>query len=107
MIERLKHLISLLLVFALLSPAIVKLEHHHNHKQCHAKTEKHLHNQQEKCLVCSFEFSVYSINQTEQHWINTNIIDGYIQSPYQFSSSKLSIYSFQLRGPPSFTNPTT
>jgi len=94
-------------VVALLSPSIVKLEHHHNIKQCHAKTEKHLHTQQKQCLVCSFEFSVYSISQTEQHWIKAETPDGYNQSPYQCCFSNSSKYSFLLRGPPSFTNPIT
>jgi hypothetical protein len=107
MIERIKHIISLLLVVALLSPSIVKLEHHHDINQCHAKTEKHLHTQQKVCLVCNFEFSVYSINQTEQYWAITDIFDGYILSPYQYYYSNSSKYSFLLRGPPSFKNPTT
>jgi hypothetical protein len=94
------------MVSALLLPSIVKLQHHHLHFECNAKNQKHLHAQREKCLECSFEFSVYAVAQTLQHTPITEVCDRYLPKPYRCSFDDASKFSFLLRGPPVFTNRT-
>ena len=101
---RLKHIISLFLAFALLAPNVVILEHHHDHFVCHAKNEKHFHVHHEKCLVCSFEFSLYSLGNKVAAPSKIDHNSGYnnnYRQDYFFSNSK---YSFLLRAPPTFTD---
>lgn len=57
---RIQSLISILLCFTLFAPSIVKLEHHHDHFECKAENEKHIHNLHHKCESCNFEFSFYA-----------------------------------------------
>ena len=97
-------IISLFLLVAFLTPSIVKIEHHHEHHICNAKSQKHLHVYHDSCKVCNFEFSVFSSNllniklEKEKHLANYS--NNY---SFQFNSTH-SDYSFLLRGPPVFTN---
>ena len=72
MTKKLKHIISILLVFIFLTPMTVKLFdglfHHHDHIICTAKNEKHFHEHHEKCPIPSFELSLFSV---EKHIQNT------------------------------------
>jgi hypothetical protein len=61
MLRKIKNSISVLVVLALLTPPLVRLEHHHEPFFCNAKQEKHFHTYHEKCLVCNFEFSAFSV----------------------------------------------
>jgi hypothetical protein len=100
MINKLKNIISILLLLALLMPAIVKLEHHHEHFVCKAKNEKHLHEEHENCAVCSFEFSVFASDVLNINFENEKPSDKYCNNYSSINYSSLSKYSFLLRAPP-------
>jgi hypothetical protein len=100
MIRKLNKISSLLLLAIFLLPTVVKLEHHHDHFHCNVKNEKHYHDYHDKCLICSFEFSIFisDINKivSEEEIPVSNYKENY-QSAYY---SNLSKYSFSLRAPP-------
>ena len=101
---KLRKIISVLMVVILLTPSIIKLEHHHSHFACHSKTEKHFHTIHEKCLLCSFEFSVYFLAKAKLHSKKTILKDGYNIRLYNSYYSDCSEYSFLLRAPPLLAN---
>ena len=100
MVVKIRKIVSLLMVFILLAPSIVILEHHHDHFVCHAKNEKHFHSFHEKCLICSFEFSVFSVSKVEHLLTSVELIWGYFAPVYHFFYTDYSNYSFLLRAPP-------
>jgi hypothetical protein len=108
MTKKLKHIISISLVFIFLTPMTVKFFdgffHHHDHFGCTAKNEKHFHEHHEKCPIPSFELSFFStekqIQTTQKHYFCLEINDIY-NFVYCCNNSK---YSFLLRAPPVFTN---
>jgi ribosomal protein L37E len=90
----------ILMVAILLLPSIVKLEHHHDHFVCKAKTEKHYHNHHEKCQVCSFEFSSF---MSEAFFVlpAKQVSFGVFTSNYKAGNfSNTFDYTFLLRAPP-------
>jgi len=95
-----RHISSALLVLLFMTPTVVKLEHHHEHFVCHARGEKHLHEQHEQCAVCNFEFSLFEDSPNN---IFTCKSQSYLP---EYNSSCVSVarqtprYSFQLRAPP-------
>lgn len=100
MVKLLKNSISILMVGVLLLPQIVKLEHHHDHFVCNAKTEKHFHDHHEKCQVCSFEFSVF-LTEDSSLLPEKPITQSAFNNPFGINTFSNSFaYSFQLRGPP-------
>ena len=104
MTKKLQHFISVLLVFVLLTPMIVKLfdsrYHHHDHFICTAKNERHLHEYHDRCAITGFEFSLNSLNKiipvTQKTYYFELLLTNYISLPC-CSNSK---YSFSLRAPP-------
>jgi hypothetical protein len=104
MILRLKHIISLFLVFQLLAPTVIKLEHHHEQFSCNAKHEKHFHTCHKKCLICSFEFSIFSLCKSAVTVLKADYKASYNENLFQSYFSDSSNYSFLLRAPPLFTN---
>ena len=100
MIMRFKKAASLLLLLIFLLPSIVKLEHHHEHFECKVKNEKHYHSLHERCVICSFEFSVFLSESVNINLLNTNHTDSYYNSYVSQHFSNLSQFSFSLRGPP-------
>jgi len=95
-----RKIVSILMLVAFLMPSIVKVEHHHQHLICKAKNEKHLHVYQDKCEVCSFEFSVFASETLLVDLQNDKPLACYIdnyRSKYHFTYPK---FSFQLRAPP-------
>lgn len=91
---------SIYLVLCLLSPSLLKLEHHHDHFVCHAKQEKHIHNNHPKCEVCNFEFSFFADQNTI---ISFKSQPFYIVKTFeiqQIVDLPDPIYTFLLRAPP-------
>ena len=101
MIQKFKNIISLLLVLLLLTPSIVKFEHHHSTFECKAKNENHIHTVHEKCLICSFELSFFSTNTIDLFAKNAVPFIKLKTSFYNFCFSNIPKYSFSLRAPPS------
>jgi len=100
MVVKFRNSIAILMVGLLLLPSIVKLEHHHDHFVCHAKNEKHFQEHHEKCQICNFEFSVFSVSKIEFFHTTDELIGIYIAPCYKFFYSDWSKYSFLLRAPP-------
>lgn len=93
-------IVSLFLLVAFLTPSIVKMEHHHEHHICNAKSQKHLHVYHDSCKVCNFEFSVFSDDNFKVKFKNDRPVDCYsnhYQSANIYTRAK---HSFQLRAPP-------
>jgi len=104
MIKKLKNIFSLLLVVVLFAPSIVKLDHHHEKYFCNAQNEKHFHSAHEKCIACSFEFSVFLTEKNNIVQAKNELVDSYKDFFKSSQCNNLSNYSFKLRGPPNFTN---
>jgi len=95
-----KNIVSLLFLLAFLLPSVVKLEHHHQHFECKAKSEKHFHEFHEKCSICSFEFTVFLSDTENVDLQKENPIDRYANKYISHYNHNLSQYSFLLRAPP-------
>ena len=93
-----------MMVLILLTPSIVKLEHHHEHFFCHATTEKHLHNYHEICPICNFEFSIVLFSKAIISFTKLELVAIYINRYTGGHFTNRPQYSFLLRAPPSFTN---
>lgn len=104
MTKKLKHIISISLVFIFLMPMTIKLLdsqfHHHDHFICTAKSEHHFHKYHDKCPILGFEFFLYTINkrvlETQKIFYFDKLFVLFF-SIYCYSKSK---YSFSLRAPP-------
>lgn len=100
MIRTFKNIAFLLLLLVFLLPSIVKLEHHHQHFECKAKNEKHLHVFHEKCAVCNFEFSIFSSDVEYIVLKKEQPLTEYCNNYSSVNYSAFSEYSFLLRAPP-------
>jgi len=98
--RKFKNIVSLLFLIAFLLPSIVKLEHHHQHFECNAKSEKHFHELHEKCSICNFEFTVFLSDIENVDLQKENPIDHYSNNYISLPNYNLSQYSFLLRAPP-------
>ncbi len=101
---KLKNTTSLLMVLIMLAPSVAKLGHHHEHFICKSAHEKQLHSYHEKCLVCSFEFSTFSLCKTIHASVNTAYKKPNNSNFYQEFIFSCSIYLFLLRSPPLFSS---
>lgn len=106
MILRHKHIrqvFSLMMVFMLMMPSLVKIDHHHEEFVCNAQDEKHLHEHHDECAICHFEFSLF--NKPDDVLLSAKEIAlcqpafGHYESFVSSSSS----FTFYLRGPPAKT----
>lgn len=100
MVRKYKNINSLLLLLVFILPLIIKLKHHHEHFICKAKNEKHFHILHEKCVICSFEFSIFSSDIKNIDLQNDQPIDKYSNNYRSFNYSIFSKYFFLLRAPP-------
>lgn len=103
-ISKLKKIISISLVFILLTPMTIKLLdelfHHHDHLIFTAKNEKDFHKHHKKCPILNFELLLYSV---EKQNTTTQKYNFYIKQNDKFNSEYCcnnSKYSFLLRAPP-------
>jgi hypothetical protein len=95
-----KNIISLLLLLVFLLPSIVKLEHHHQHNFFQPQNVKQFRVYQDKCEICSFEFSVF-LSAIENIELQNDLpVDHYSNHYKSLSICNLSQYSFALRAPP-------
>jgi hypothetical protein len=102
MTQKLKNIVSALVVVMLFLPSIVKLEHHHIHFDYPLKSGMLIHHAYEKCAACDFEYSVF-LSETIDIIISKAIyIDSYRVDYTPSYYSDLSKYSFSLRAPPAF-----
>jgi hypothetical protein len=99
-IGKFKNIVSLFLLLVFVFPSIVQLEHHHEHFICKAKNEQHLHEYHEKCLVCNFEFSIFSADHENIVIKNEQPEDKYFNNYRLVHYTNYSKYSFTLRAPP-------
>jgi hypothetical protein len=101
MIRKYKYIISLLLLIVFAFPSIVKLEHNHTYSGLSSNNEKGFSLIREKCVICSFEFSVFITNIVAIDIQKENPSDNYFISYNSLDNSKLSKFNFLLRAPPS------
>jgi len=99
--ENLKNISSFLLLFIFLFPTIVKFEHKHEYFVCRAESEQHLHILQEKCNICTFEFSVFSYVENVVHLENPKHVVCFFNHYKSSNYSSLPEQFFLLRAPPS------
>jgi hypothetical protein len=86
------------MVFAF--PSIVKHEHHNTHCGLSSNNEKGFSFVREKCVICSFEFSVFLTNIAAIDLQKENPSDNYFISYNSRNNSNLSSFNFLLRAPP-------
>jgi len=100
MIKWFKNSMAIFMVAILLLPPLVKLEHHHDHFVCKAKTEKHFHDHHDKCQICSFEFSVF-MSEAFFSLPENQISFSVYSNDYKVDNfSTTPDYTFLLRAPP-------
>lgn len=96
----LRNLTSLLLLMALMGPSVVKLNHHHDHLICKDQHEVYFDSFHEKCIVCEFEFSVFTANpdcvKLLKYEHQDSYRDTYLRNSFSFDSQVF----FSLRAPP-------
>jgi len=98
-------ILTLALVFALLTPTAIKFVHifnHHKHEICHDENQTHLHTYYADCsfhkfkLTPSYTIPVFSVEFfTPEHSHETTV------DPYLFLAEFQQLH-FSLRGPPQF-----
>jgi hypothetical protein len=104
MTKKLKHIISISLVFVFLTPMTVKLLdsrfHHHYHFICTAKNEHHFHEYHDKCSIPGFEFFLYTLNKIVLETQKTFYFEKLLINYFSIRCCSESKYSFSLRAPP-------
>jgi hypothetical protein len=100
MLNKLRKIGSILLIAVLLTPSIAKLEHHHDGFVCQAKHEKHYHTHHQKCWVCAFEFSLFSLTAKTVVAPPISYPAAVNDGERLFKFNSTSSYSFLLRAPP-------
>ncbi|NCT61258.1 MAG: hypothetical protein COZ16_07700 [Flavobacteriaceae bacterium CG_4_10_14_3_um_filter_31_253] len=97
---------SAFLIFALLVPFALKLEHifeNHKHSVCTSKVENHIHQLNDDCDFLNY--TITSFNYTQNFVNETFIVNSFPEKNYNdsiafFSSQKATS---SLRGPPSLS----
>jgi len=102
--DKFKYAFSLVLVFTLLAPSVVRLGHHHDHFVCKARHEKHFHDQIVKCEVCAFQFSWFSHPKLFYVIFSDFLFGKKTPGCIEQLSPKNSIYAYFLRAPPFICN---
>jgi len=100
MTRKFKNITSLGLLLVFLMPSIVKLEHHHEHEICGDNTGDHRAFFHEKCLTCSFEFSVFTEDIEKFDFRKEDQSTPYCNNYQSVFFSNLPHFSFLLRAPP-------
>ena len=100
MSQKVRNIILILMVLILFMPSISKLTHHHKSFVYNKKTEKNIFVLQEKCAVCSFEFSFFLSEKINQDFAKVVFSDNNKSCFNIYHNSNLSKYSFLLRAPP-------
>ncbi len=100
MVKKFKATFAYFLLALFLLPATVKFGHHHNHFEFRDTSDFQFQKSQDKCSICTFEFTVFLADAVLPDLPGERPTDFYFNhynSQYNFS---LSHYSFSLRAPP-------
>jgi hypothetical protein len=107
MAKRIKYnkvLLFMSMAFLLLLPLVIKANHHVDDTICREKKVLHFHSVHLNCLVCKFDYPVFSnepVNEKSPKQTFSELYTGdCCSSVYQLPLK----HSFLLRAPPSFTN---
>lgn len=97
---------SAILIFALLVPFAVKLEHifeNHKHSHCTSKIENHIHQLNDDCDFLNF--TINSFNYADNFVYETFSETSFTKKNYTYSIAFISSQkaTFFLRGPPSLS----
>lgn len=101
-----KHIIAKLLLVIFLVPIVAKigdsLFHEHQYVICFAKTEKHLHKYKKDCVISTFTFSTFLVNNVFYKLTFYAKISSFLSSFYTKKHLQFTHYLFLLRAPPTF-----
>jgi hypothetical protein len=100
MIRKFSNITSSLLLLVFLLPSIVKLEHHHKHYISETPTDNHNLAFTDKCIICSFEFSVFLPDFGYVDLLKEKPLINYYNNYDSVYHSNFSQLSFLLRAPP-------
>ena len=100
MMRQYKGFFSLSLVLIFLFPTFVKLEHHHEHVDCHAEHAEHPQEHHENCADCQFHFSYFEASASGITFAKESPTDTYLTIYPNRKCLSVSAYSFLLRAPP-------
>jgi hypothetical protein len=98
--------ISIALLFALLLPFAVKLEHifeDHEHSVCNSKIENHIHQLNDDCDFLNY--NINSFNYSNNFVYEVVEIPTFLEKNYIYNVAFIASHkaTFFLRGPPSLT----
>ena len=102
MIRKFKHTVSLLLLLVFVLPSVVKPIHHHDHLLLKTKSGIHFSKIQNTCVICSFEFSLFSNDRKDIELRKVTPLLNFEIDYHSVYYPNQSQFSFSLRAPPSF-----
>jgi hypothetical protein len=89
------------MLWVFILPIAIKSVHFHDQIFiCKALTEKNFHEQHKKCLICDYEFSVFSNNFKDNQIQKDIFIDCYYNNYVSVFVPKQYLNSVSLRAPP-------
>jgi hypothetical protein len=100
MTGKFKHTTALTLLLVFLMPSLLKLEHHHDHEICDESIGGNMAFFHEKCLTCSFEFSVFTELTEKFDFRKEDQSTPYCKNYKSVTFSNLTHFLFLLRAPP-------
>lgn len=95
-----RHIIAWAFLLAFLLPSAIKMEHHHDRVAGRAESADRSAEFHEKCAVCDFEFSLFSVASSYIPQSVALILDGYVAKCIACIYVNPLEYSFSLRAPP-------
>lgn len=94
-----KNIVPYFLVFILLAPTAIKLEHRHSHN-CSQEENSGGKSFVEKCFICDFQYSVFISSDTQNNSLISCWTDHFINRYKSSCYPDNSKFSFLLRAPP-------
>jgi hypothetical protein len=91
---------ALLILFIFMVPTIIKDLHHHEHSGSNDVNKINVHEYQHRCVICNFEFSIYTQSE-EKSTSSLTIINGrYINIDVSAVFIPRPVFPYSLRAPP-------
>lgn len=100
MLRRYNNITSPILLLVFLLPLIIKIEHHHKHFISETSTDNQTLVITEKCIICSFEFSVFLSDLGNIDLPKGKPLINYFNNYDSVYYSNFSKFSLSLRAPP-------
>jgi len=98
-----KNIMMIFLLSVFIFPIAVKSLHFHEKEfRCNAKNENHFHTKHEKCAICAYEFSIFTVIKHNIQTQKNEICDNYKTSYLSFLLDKSIFFTYLLRAPPKY-----